>query len=498
MKPHSIATLARHAGVRTGPWTRRQFLKTTLAAAGGFLLSEQMGFGKGNPGTKPRVVIIGAGFGGLSCAFQLKGAGADVTLLEARNRLGGRVHTLDNFIPGRTVEAGAELIGSNHPTWVSYAKRFGLEFNDVTEHDDETSPLYFGGKILTPKESVAVWKSAEAAFDAMSEASKVINREMPWKTPGAKKLDAMTIAEAAKTWPVSDEARKIVLTLLENDGGGPPTTDNYLASLCTIAGGGNERYWLESEVYRCRGGNSLLAGKLASAIGEDRIKLKTPVAKVELSLNTPRVTTQAGDVYEADLVILTVPPTAWGGITFEPGIPEGYAITMGSNVKYLSRVKNAFWAERGQNPTGFTDTFIGQTWDGTDAQRKSDKDAACLTVFSGGGPADQMLSFTPEQRREKCGDLLEKMYPGYATAVEKSMFVGWPKEKYTLCGYSSVAPGEVTTCYPKMHAGFQDKLFFAGEYSSLLFSGFMEGGLHSGAQLAQRLATKLNLATNPS
>ena len=87
---------------------------------------------------RPRVLVIGAGFGGLSCAYQLQQAGADVRILEARNRVVGRVLSLGNFIPGRVVEGGAELIGSNHPTWMAYAKLFGLELREVASpHDDE-------------------------------------------------------------------------------------------------------------------------------------------------------------------------------------------------------------------------------------------------------------------------------------------------------------------------------------------------------------------------
>ena len=76
---------------------------------------------------------------------------------------------------------------------------------------------------------------------------------------------------------------------------------------------------------------------------------------------------------------------------------------------------------------------------------------------------------------------------------EEGMLMGWPSEKWTRCGYTPPSPGEVTSVYPLLAQGFEDRLFFAGEYSSLLFTGYMEGGLHSGAVLAKRLAGKLNL-----
>ena len=141
-----------------------------------------------------------------------------------------------------------------------------------------------------------------------------------------------------------------------------------------------------------------------------------------------------------------------------------------------------------------TDTPVGETWEGTDGQGVTDDQPACLSVFSGGQAAQDCLDFDPASRDAKMKGYLEAIYPGYAAHVEKTMFMGWPKEKWTLCGYSCPAPGEVTTVYPNLDAGFQDRLFFAGEYTSLLFGGYMEGALHSGAGLARKLAGKLNLS----
>ena len=71
-----------------------------------------------------RVVVVGAGFSGLAAAYELSRAGYDVTVVEARNRVGGRVISFTDLVPGKNVEGGGELIGSNHPAWVAYAKQF--------------------------------------------------------------------------------------------------------------------------------------------------------------------------------------------------------------------------------------------------------------------------------------------------------------------------------------------------------------------------------------
>src|SRR5262245_10598567 len=74
-----------------------------------------------------RVAVVGGGLAGLCAGWFLTACGVPVVVFEASNRVGGRVHTDDTFIPGRVVEAGAELIGDNHPMWIALAEIFQLE-----------------------------------------------------------------------------------------------------------------------------------------------------------------------------------------------------------------------------------------------------------------------------------------------------------------------------------------------------------------------------------
>src|SRR5689334_21479923 len=109
-------------------FNRRDFLKTTLAAAAG-LLAGGTTFAAPKHGAR-KVIIVGAGFAGLACAHELRARGCEVTVLEARKRVGGRVLTFRDFVKGATIEGGGELIGSNHPAWMGYGKKFKLGFRD--------------------------------------------------------------------------------------------------------------------------------------------------------------------------------------------------------------------------------------------------------------------------------------------------------------------------------------------------------------------------------
>jgi monoamine oxidase len=106
-----------------------------------------------------------------------------VTVLDARNRVGGRVLSFNDMISGKVVEGGGELIGSNHPTWVAYAKKFGLSFNDVTESETLEAPLILGGKRLSEKESEALWEEMDSAYKTMNAAAAPINADEPLEQP---------------------------------------------------------------------------------------------------------------------------------------------------------------------------------------------------------------------------------------------------------------------------------------------------------------------------
>jgi len=490
MRPGQLGSIARRVGASQGGTSRRQFLKGALASSG-LMFAGPLARAAA---PAPHVVVVGAGFAGLSCAFQLRQAGARVTLLEARNRVGGRVLSLDRFIEGRVVEGGAELIGSNHPTWMAYSEHFGLRFRDVTELDADNAPIILNGKRYEGPELAALWDRLQQVLERMDADARTVDLDAPWKTPDAARLDRISVASAFASWPVDDDARRAALTLLANDNATWPERESYLGAISGIAGGGYERFWTESEVYRCIGGNQTLAFRLAEAIGQEHIHLGAPVARMRLTASGVALEKADGNTVEGDAVVLTVPPSAWNTFEIDPGLPAGYQPATGPAVKYLSRVSRPFWRESGLQAVSLTDTPVGETWEGTDGQGVTDDQAACLSVFSGGQAAQDCLDFDPASRNEKMKTYLEAIYPGYSSHVEKTMFMGWPEEKWTQCGYSCPGLGEVTAIYPNLDAGFQDRLFFAGEYTSLLFGGYMEGALHSGARLARKLAGKLNLS----
>jgi monoamine oxidase len=199
--PTLFAQLERRFGHWPDTATRREVLQAALAAAGG-LLSTSIASAATRRTDLPRVVVVGAGFAGLACADELAAAGYRVTLLEARDRLGGRVQTLRDLIAGKTIEAGGELVGPNQPTWMAYAKRFRLEFAPMP--DAPSDVIVLNGQTLPPEGARALWHEMRASFKTMNAQAASVPAFEPWQAPQARELDGRSLEAWISQLPVGD------------------------------------------------------------------------------------------------------------------------------------------------------------------------------------------------------------------------------------------------------------------------------------------------------
>jgi monoamine oxidase len=253
---------------------------------------------------------------------------------------------------------------------------------------------------------------------------------------------------------------------------------------------------------KCEQGNQALAKKLHAEIVDagGSLLLSKPVVRVEVGAERVAIKTEDGDLFEADYVVLAIPPSLWPSnmpsdkIAFDPPIPRDFQMSTGVAIKYLSEMKSRFWLKAGLSPNSVSDV-IGMTSDGTDNQIQLKDQTVTLSLFAGGVAAQAAIALGVDKLDAYYADEIEKLYRGYKrNRVSAPQFVRWPEDQWTRGGYTCPAPGEVTRIGPFLSKPFHDRMFFAGEHCCPPFFGYMEGALQSGMAVASKISRLVGLA----
>jgi monoamine oxidase len=439
-----------------------------------------------------QVIVVGAGFAGLAAAHELKFLGYDVEVWEGSERFGGRVMSDSHFVSNKVVEMGAELIGDNHEAWIAYATHFELEFLPVPG-GTARAPIMVFEELLTRDQIRRVdqgVRTMQRHLNLLAN-NRVKNPHRPWRSRNARPLDHETVHNFLESMGVRVICRRALQEELQADQGVPTNRQSLLALLAMIKGGGGQRFWEDSESWRCAQGNEELANRLVHGLAKDpAIKVRTghKVLHIDWRFNSCVVHSNAA-VCEARDVVLAIPPSVWPPDLFHPRIPALDRIQMGHNVKYLMPFRSPFWRRRGsrRDPNLTADGPVNGTWEATAGQGGG---GAVLTAFSGGDDSRDCASWSSKQRQANYMRQLEIAYPGISRHLRwRAIFMEWPKRAWAKASYSFPAPGDVTRIGPTLYNGC-GALHFAGEHTCFAFVGFMEGALRSGVRAAVQIARR--------
>ena len=408
-----------------------------------------------NLSNQKSVIIIGAGLAGLFCAWLLKNLGYKVTILEARNRIGGRVYTIRDG--QNIIEAGAEHIGLNHPLFLYLVKHFGLslECSKVPTLNPDTLTINDQEVDHTELRTIDA-EINKILMKISSDAFHINHPSKPWAEPSAiRDLDYISIRNKFDQWNFHGKARTILEKNIESDNLGPISSQSYLGLLCQIKGNGymdTSLFWDAVELFKCSQGNQALANSLAHNLD---IKYSSPVRMIKYANNRVYATTDR-NTYFADYMVMTAPPSTWTDIVFDTYLDMSlYKPTTGSAIKVLpniGRKKNCL-----------------------------EKLSNNLALFMGG----------PNITNDRVSNyVIKELHDNQCSILTNILVLNWPKEKYTKCGYSYAAIGKSTTVNRMLYfpvPQFNNRLLFAGEHTQVNFIGFMEGALQSGLRAANQI-----------
>jgi monoamine oxidase len=412
-----------------------------------------------------RVCIIGAGFAGLAAAVALAEGGQEPLVLEARERVGGRVHSR-RLANGAVVELGAEFVEDDHETLVATAARLGLAIAPAgMAYGDRDPRGGLGTDRATVLAEVARLRDLLAAPPAGGPGDPA---------PGGPDLlgPGRSVAEVLDGLPLDPAAREAIASRLQVSTGQP--VGELAATVLGHAGSS----FSTRESLRVAGGNQRIALRLAERL-PGAVHLGVPVEAVSWSGPGVRVAVEGAEL-DAEACLLAVPASVIGRIRFDPPLPDWKAGALG-RVAYGHAAK-LFVPLRRLPPPSAVLSVPDHYWTWT-AKGADGAVQPVVSAFAGSAPALAALEVTagPAAWRRRLAVLRPDLDLDRGAVLST-----WDDDPWIEAAYSTRTPA-FRPGDPDLLARPVGPLHFAGEHTAGPWSGLMEGALRSGHRAATEL-----------
>ncbi len=452
--------------------------------------------------TDTQVLIIGAGLSGLAAARTLHTSGVEVRVLEARSRVGGRTeggHAAD----GTPLELGGQWIGPTQTRMYALAAELGLE--TFPTYNTGRHVIDLGGRqtrMASQRGAVPKLNPFVLAdlFQGMTRFKRLADRvplDRPWTAPGARALDNQTF----ETWIVRNlrtpTARTYFRVATEAVFSAESGNLSALHALFYAHSGTDLEGLLSTDQGaqqdRIVGGSIRMSQALADALG-DRVILDRPVRRIEQDRSRVSVTTRDGDTFQADRVIVTLPPTLAGRLEYAPALPSWrdqltQRLPAGSVIKFHAVYDRPFWRSEGLTGQAASDRGpVKITFDNS----PPDGSPGVLLGFMEGNDGRRAARLALEERRSAALECLVRYFGPEAAHPVEYLERDWMAEEFSRGCYGAHFTPGVWGDFGSALTEPVGLIHWAGAECSAVWNGYMEGAVRSGEETAHNVLATLS------
>ncbi|OCB54830.1 monooxygenase [Mycobacterium vulneris] len=444
--------------------------------------------------TSTDVVVVGAGFAGLTAARALVRLGHEVVVLEGRDRVGGRSSTAT--IADVPVDLGGTFVGPTQDAVLALAEELGCR--TVPTYDRGKNLIRWHGRVRSYRSTIPRLSMMEL-FDVsriqwrFERLCRAIRVSEPWTSSNAQKLDELTLEQWLRSAGANASTRNLMAIMSRVTWGAEPDEVSMLhAARYVKAAGGLDRM-LDvrdgAQQDRFPGGTQQIACRIADELG-DRVVLNAPVGGIGRRPDGTATVSYPGGEVLARAVIVAIPPQHRTGIEFNPPLPRAYSELaenwpQGNLSKAYAAYDTPFWRTNGCSGEALSDegpVFI--TFD----------------VSPGDGGPGILLGFTdartfdrlpPAQRREQALSGFATLFGDAALQPVDYIDHCWSTEPFAPGGPTAAVPPGSWTQYGRWLREPVDSIHWAGTETADEWTGFLDGAVRSGHRAAAEVAGRL-------
>jgi monoamine oxidase len=443
------------------------------------------------------VVVIGAGFAGLTAADRLAAAGHDVLVLEARDRVGGRVRNLP-LTETEPIEIGGQWVGPTQDALLALARDVGVatfptyDTGDYIDHRNGMTYRYDG---RIPYGAGVGAAEAGVVIERWNEMAGRVDTRQPWRAADAETWDAMTVATWLRDNVASEDGRDLIRLAFEAVWAAQPRDVSLLHAMFYIASAGSVEALVETsggaQQDRFVGGSQLITQRLADRLGE-RVLLGTPVRRIVQHHDRVDVVTDRISV-RAQRVVVAMPPALAGRIDYDPPLPARrdqltQKMPMGSVIKVLCVYPEPFWRADGLAGQSTSDTGpVKLTFDNS----PPDGSPGVLLGFFEGEAAREYSARTRAERQRGTVESFARYFGDQARGPLRYLEHDWQADPFSRGGYVGYTGPGVLLDHGRALREPAGRVHWAGTETATRWNGYMDGAVRSGHRVAEEVSPLL-------